>query len=58
MATKVKHRKLSIKRAFKNIKPVSYAHNEIISGLILDQDDVIAKYMGAIKPKRKSTIKK
>ncbi len=58
MATKVKHKKLSIKRVFKNVKPVSYTQNEIIKELMRDQEAVVSKYIGAVKPKRKRTVKK
>ena len=57
MATKIKHKKLSLKRAFTNVKPVSYTKNKIIRDLMRDQESVVAKYMGVAKPKRK-TVKK
>ena len=55
MATRVKTKKLSIKNAFKNVKPISYTKNDIIGELLRSQDSnaMVAKYMGAIKPKRK-----
>lgn len=55
MATRVKTKKLSIEKAFKNVKPVSYTDNKIIGELLRTQDSnaIVARYMGAIKPKRK-----
>ena len=58
MATKVKHKKLAIEKAFKTLKPVSYTKNKIIRDLMRDQEAVVSKYMGAIKPKRKKVVKK
>jgi hypothetical protein len=58
MATKIKHKKLSLKRAFTNVKPVSYTKNDIISELMRDQEAVVAKYMGTVKPKKRRGTKK
>lgn len=57
MATKIKHKKLSIDKAFKTLKPVSYKENKIIRELMRDQESVVAKYMGVAKPKKKTVRK-
>jgi hypothetical protein len=62
MTTKVKHKKFSIKKEFKHLKPVSYTKNNIISEMMvdqkIDQETMVARYMGVIKPKKKRGTKK
>ena len=62
MTTIVKHKKLSIKRAFQHLKPVSYIGNNIIGELMnnqkIDQETMVARYMGVVKPKKKRGAKK
>jgi hypothetical protein len=62
MTTRVKHKKLSIKKAFQHLKPVSYIGNSIIGELMdnqkIDQETMVARYMGVVKPKKKRGTKK
>lgn len=62
MTARVKHKKLSIKRAFQHLKPVSYIGNSIIGELMnnqkIDQETMVARYMGVVKPKKKRGTKK
>jgi hypothetical protein len=62
MTTIVKHKKLSIKRAFQHLKPVSYIGNSIIGELMdnqkIDQETMVSRYMGVVKPKKKRGTKK
>ena len=56
-STKMKHKKLSMKRVFKNTKTVGINSIEIIKAMMPEEDAKIANYMGAVKINKK-TIRK
>lgn len=55
---KINHKKLSMKRVFKNTKTVGNSSIEILKSMMPKEDAMIANYMGAVKKNKKTTRKR
>ena len=47
--TKIKHKKLSVKRVFSGVKPISYKDMDILKSMISEQEAIVAIYVGSVK---------